>query len=64
MSNKKIRVKLSDLSTQGGGNLSWERFEKRLIESGELTEQQKLKTIEVDKDGISYTTRKKQKDED
>lgn len=60
---KVIKVKLSGHSAQGGGYLDWERLEQRLRESGELTEQHKLKTLEIDKDGIKFTTRKKTKKE-
>lgn len=64
MGDKSIKRKFSDEPTQGSGYLTWRRLEKRFRESGEITEQQKLKKVEVDKDGISYLTRKKRKDED
>jgi hypothetical protein len=55
--------KFSDLATKGGGFLDWERLEERLRESGELTEQDKIKTLEVTEEGIHYSTRKRKKSE-
>jgi len=45
----------------GCGFLSWERLIKRLRQSGELRSQDKIVKIEVDDDGIKYTTRTKPK---
>lgn len=59
----KVEKKFSDLDTKGGGYLTWERLERRLRESGEITEQDKIKTLEITEEGIHYSTRKRKKSE-
>lgn len=61
--SEKINVSFSNHDPKGYGYLSWERLEKRLVQCGELTEQQKLQAVEVTEDGIEYSTRKKRKNE-
>lgn len=55
------KVKITSGSTKGMGYLSWDRLNQRLRESGELTDQQELKTITLADEGVYFTTGKPKK---
>ena len=54
-------IKIRQGKSKGMGFLSWHRLEKRFREIGELTDQDDLKSIYLDEDGIYYTTQKRSK---
>lgn len=51
-----INKKRSTIESRGAGFLSWDRLEKRLIESGELQTEDILEKVFISSEGIDYTT--------
>lgn len=57
---KKFKIKIGDgEKPTGSGFISWERLQKRFRQIDELQDIDVLHTVQVDENGITYTTKKK-----
>lgn len=58
MANKKFKIQDGEEPT-GSGFITWKRLQQRFRDIGELQDEDVLYAVEITKDGINYTTKKK-----